>query len=61
MHALVIAAALVEAGVCGHVLVVGGGSLAKLGMKFESHLAKAMPILEDTLAGMGVPGRAGKR
>jgi glycine/sarcosine/betaine reductase complex component C subunit beta len=46
------AAALVEAGVYGHVLVVGGGSLAKLGMKFESHVAKAMPILEDTLAGM---------
>jgi glycine/sarcosine/betaine reductase complex component C subunit beta len=51
-HALVMAAAFVEAGVYHHVLVVGGGSLAKLGMKFEAHLRKSMPILEDTLAAM---------
>jgi betaine reductase len=29
--------------------VVAGGSLAKLGMKFESHLKKNMPVLEDVL------------
>jgi betaine reductase len=29
--------------------VVAGGSLAKLGMKFESHLKKNMPVLEDEL------------
>jgi betaine reductase len=59
VHALVMAAALVEAGVYEHVLVVAGGSLAKLGMKFESHLRKDMPILEDTLAGMAfLVGRA---
>jgi betaine reductase len=51
-HALVMAAAFVEAGLYQHVLVVGGGSLAKLGMKFEAHLRKNMPILEDTLASM---------
>jgi betaine reductase len=46
------AAAFVEAGLYQHVLVVGGGSLAKLGMKFEGHLRKGMPVLEDTLASM---------
>jgi betaine reductase len=35
--------------VCAKVAVVAGGSLAKLGMKFESHLKKGMPILEDVL------------
>ena len=29
--------------------MVAGGSLAKLGMKFESHLKKNMPVLEDML------------
>jgi betaine reductase len=51
-HAVVMAAAFVEAGLYQHVLVVGGGSLAKLGMKFEGHLRKGMPVLEDTLASM---------
>ena len=51
-HALVIAAALIEAGLYRRVLVIGGGSLAKLGMKMEGHLKKDMPVLEDVLAGM---------
>lgn len=38
--ALVIAASLVSAGVCKRIAVVGGGSLPKLGMKFQgSHQA----------------------
>jgi betaine reductase len=38
--------------------VVGGASLAKLGMKFQGHLAKGHPIIEDTLAGFAaVVGR----
>jgi len=49
--ALVIAASLVSAGVFGRVLVIGGGSLAKLGMKFQGHLKSGMPILEDVLGG----------
>jgi hypothetical protein len=58
-HAIVMAAGLVEAGVYEQVLVIGGGSLAKLGMKLESHLRKGMPILEDTLASMAfLIGRA---
>jgi len=47
--AMVIAASLVAAGVFRRVAVVGGGSLPKLGMKFEGHLKHEMPILEDML------------
>ena len=54
VHALVIAAALIEAGIEERVAVVAGGSLGKLGMKFEGALAKGFPILEDVLAGMAV-------
>ena len=51
MHGFLMAAALVKSGVFGRVLVVGGGSLAKLGMKSSAHLKADMPILEDVLAG----------
>jgi glycine/sarcosine/betaine reductase complex component C subunit beta len=54
VHAMVIAAALIEAGVEQRVVVVAGGSLGKLGMKFEGALAKGFPILEDVLAGMAI-------
>ncbi|MGH9041888.1 MAG: glycine/sarcosine/betaine reductase complex component C subunit beta, partial [Acidimicrobiia bacterium] len=49
--ALVIAASLVAAGVFGRVAVIAGGSLAKLGMKFEGHLAHDLPVLEDVMGG----------
>jgi betaine reductase len=49
--ALVIAASLVSAGVFKRVAVVGGGCMAKLGMKFQGHLKSGMPILEDVLGG----------
>ena len=49
--ALVIAASLVSAGVFRRVAVVAGGSLAKLGMKFQGHLAKGLPVLEDVMGG----------
>jgi betaine reductase len=49
--ALVMAASLVAAGVFRRVAVVAGGSLAKLGMKFQGHLAKGLPVLEDVLGG----------
>lgn len=52
VYAIVHAAALVQAGVFENVVVVGGGSLAKLGMKCLGHLDKGMPILEDCLAAM---------
>ena len=54
VHALVVAAALIEAGIEERVVVVAGGSLGKLGMKFEGALAKGFPVLEDVLAGMAV-------
>lgn len=50
--ALVVAASLVESGVAETVAVVAGGSLAKLGMKFQGHLKAGMPILEDCLGGV---------
>ena len=52
--AMVVAASLVSAGVFKTVAVVGGGSLPKLGMKFQGHLKHSMPILEDTLGGIAV-------
>lgn len=52
VHALVTAGALVAAGVFERVAVVGGGSLAKLGMKYQGHLAHGHPIIEDVLAGV---------
>lgn len=50
-HGAVIGAALVSAGVFERVMVVGGCSLAKLGMKHAGHMRNDMPILEDVLAG----------
>ncbi|MEE8418986.1 MAG: glycine/sarcosine/betaine reductase complex component C subunit beta, partial [Dehalococcoidales bacterium] len=54
VHAIVMAAALVSAGLYENVAVVAGGSFAKLGMKFQGHLGHDMPVLEDSLAGMAV-------
>jgi betaine reductase len=54
VHALILAGALVESGLYRRVIVVGGGSLAKLGMKFRGHLAAGYPILEDVLAGVAI-------
>jgi betaine reductase len=47
--AIVIAASLVAAGVFRRVVVVAGGSLPKLGMKFQGHLKHGLPVLEDVL------------
>jgi glycine/sarcosine/betaine reductase complex component C subunit beta len=54
VHALVAAGSLVAAGVFPHVVVVAGGSLAKLGMKFSGALRHGAPVLEDVLAGFAV-------
>lgn len=48
------AAALIQAGCFSRVVVVAGGSLAKLGMKYRAHLGKGMPVLEDVLAGIAI-------
>jgi glycine/sarcosine/betaine reductase complex component C subunit beta len=63
LYAMVHGASLIESGVCKKVAVVAGGSLAKLGMKFESHLKKSMPILEDVLGSFAVilsPAKTGE-
>jgi hypothetical protein len=52
IHAILDAAGLVEAGIYKNVVVVGGGCLAKIGMKYAAHLKNNMPILEDVLAGI---------
>ncbi len=52
--AIVDAAALVEAGICRNVVVVGGGCQAKIGMKYAAHLKHNMPILEDVLGGFAL-------
>ena len=52
VSAIVTAAAFIQAELFQHVVVVGGGSLAKLGMKYQSFLAQELPILDDCLASM---------
>ena len=54
LYGVVNAAALIQAGMFSRVVVVAGGSLAKLGMKYRAHVAKEMPILEDVLAGIAI-------
>lgn len=52
VHGLVVAAGLVQAGIFKYVVVLGGGSQAKLGMKSLGHLKSGVPIMEDILAAM---------
>ena len=54
IHATVVGGSLVQAGIFRNVVVTGGGSLAKLGMKFRGHLKHNMPILEDVLGAVAV-------
>ena len=53
-HAIAIGASLVYSGLFEQVLVVGGCSSAKLGMKYQGHLSSDMPIVEDVLAGSAI-------
>jgi betaine reductase len=52
IHAIVDAACMVEAGLFQRVVVVGGGCLGKIGMKYAGHLKNDMPIIEDVLGAM---------
>ena len=54
LHAIISAASMVQAGTFKHVLVVAGGSAAKLGMNGKDHVKKGLPILEDVIAGFAV-------
>jgi hypothetical protein len=53
-HAIISAASMVQAGTFKHVLVVSGGSTAKLGMNGKDHVKKGFPILEDVIGGFAV-------
>ena len=53
-HAIVNAAALVKSGVYDNVVVLAGGSVAKLGMNGKDHVKNEMPIMEDTLGGFAI-------
>jgi betaine reductase len=54
VHAIIMAASLVASNIFNNVVVVAGGSFAKLGMKFQGHLRHDMPILEDVLAAIAI-------
>jgi len=51
VHALINAASLVQAGTYDNVVVVAGGSTAKLGMNGKDHVKKDMPVIEDVIGG----------
>lgn len=53
-HALVNAAALAQAGIYENVVVVAGGSCAKLGMNSKDHMKKGMPVVEDMIGAFAV-------
>ncbi|MFY9213185.1 MAG: glycine/sarcosine/betaine reductase complex component C subunit beta [Tissierellaceae bacterium] len=53
-HAMVQAASLVQAGTFKNVMIVAGGSTAKLGMNGRDHVKKGLPILEDVLGGFAM-------
>ncbi|MFA5536127.1 MAG: glycine/sarcosine/betaine reductase complex component C subunit beta [Bacillota bacterium] len=53
-HALVTASALAQAGIYQNVVVVAGGSCAKLGMNSRDHIKKEMPVMEDVLGTFAV-------
>lgn len=54
VHALALGGAMVRSELCRDVAIVGGGALAKLGMKFQGHLRAGLPLLEDVLAATAI-------
>jgi hypothetical protein len=53
-HTLITAASLVKAGTFKNVMVVAGGSTAKLGMNGKDHVKKGVPILEDVVGAFAI-------
>jgi glycine/sarcosine/betaine reductase complex component C subunit beta len=53
-HAMIQAAALVQSGIFKHVIVTGGGAVAKLGMNSKEHVSKGIPVLEDVLGAFAI-------
>ncbi|MDW7667758.1 MAG: glycine/sarcosine/betaine reductase complex component C subunit beta [Bacillota bacterium] len=54
VHALINGASLVQAKTYNNVVVVAGGSTAKLGMNGKDHVKKDMPVIEDVIGGFAV-------
>ncbi len=54
VHTMILAGSLIHSGIYKNVVVVGGGALAKLGMKMKGHLGKSIPIMEDVLAAFAI-------
>ncbi len=53
-HALIEATGLVKSGIHDNVVIVAGGSTAKLGMNGKDHVKKDMPVLEDVIGGFAI-------
>ncbi len=53
-HALVEGAALAQSGIYKNVVVLAGGSSAKLGMNSKDHVKKGLPVLEDVLGAFAI-------
>ncbi|MDD2446537.1 MAG: glycine/sarcosine/betaine reductase complex component C subunit beta [Tissierellia bacterium] len=53
-HTIVSAASLVSAGTFKNVMIVSGGSTAKLGMNGKDHVKKGVPIIEDVIGGFAM-------
>jgi hypothetical protein len=53
-HAVTLGSSLVQAGVYNEVLIIGGGCLGKLGMKYAGNLSKEMPITEDQMGAIAI-------
>ncbi|MBO8159522.1 glycine/sarcosine/betaine reductase complex component C subunit beta [Thermosyntropha sp.] len=53
-HGIIHACAMVKAGVFKNVVVLAGGSSAKLGMNSRDHVKKDMPALEDMVGGYAI-------
>ncbi|HWQ43831.1 MAG TPA: glycine/sarcosine/betaine reductase complex component C subunit beta, partial [Desulfosporosinus sp.] len=53
-HALVEAAALAQSGIYRNIVVLAGGSSAKLGMNSKDHVKKGLSVLEDMLGAFAI-------
>lgn len=49
IHSMIMAGSLINSGVFQDIVIVGGGSLPKLGMNYDRHLEAGIPILEDVM------------
>lgn len=54
VHGLIHAATMVASGAYKNVVVVAGGSTAKLGMNSRDHIRRGVPVLENGIAGFAV-------